>query len=124
MVKSVYLAGLMLGLLFLTAACGVGLEPVSGLKEIQGEQSPAVVEQKPVVEVEPETVKEEVEIETVEVEPETETGLTEEQARILASLPSKGLAPELTNEIFLNSEPLRLADLRGKVVIVEFWTYG
>lgn len=34
------------------------------------------------------------------------------------------LAPELTNEVWINSRPLRLADLRGKVVLLEFWTYG
>jgi len=33
-------------------------------------------------------------------------------------------APEITNETWLNSEPLRLVDLRGKVVMVEFWTFG
>jgi thiol-disulfide isomerase/thioredoxin len=43
----------------------------------------------------------------------------------LASLPDLGLAPELTNDIWLNVDvPLRLADLRGKVVIVEMWTFG
>jgi thiol-disulfide isomerase/thioredoxin len=42
-----------------------------------------------------------------------------------ASLPDLGLAPELTNETWLNVDsPLRLADLRGKVVIVEMWTFG
>ena len=41
----------------------------------------------------------------------------------LASLPDLGLAPELTNDTWLNVDaPLRLADLRGKVVIVEMWT--
>lgn len=34
------------------------------------------------------------------------------------------LAPELQNRVWLNSAPLRLADLKGKVVLVEFWTYG
>ncbi|GJL55957.1 MAG: hypothetical protein NPIRA02_30890 [Nitrospirales bacterium] len=33
-------------------------------------------------------------------------------------------APEITNDTWLNSQPLRLADLRGKVVMVEFWTFG
>ncbi|MFB3062535.1 MAG: redoxin domain-containing protein [Candidatus Binatia bacterium] len=33
-------------------------------------------------------------------------------------------APELTNEVWLNSEPQRLAELKGKVVLVEFWTFG
>ena len=43
----------------------------------------------------------------------------------LTSLSDLGLAPELTNDIWLNvDEPLRLADLRGKVVIVEMWTFG
>jgi len=43
----------------------------------------------------------------------------------LASLPDLGPAPELTNATWLNVDaPLRLADLRGKVVIVEMWTFG
>ena len=36
-----------------------------------------------------------------------------------------GPAPELTNDIWLNTEhPLRLADLRGTVVLLEMWTFG
>ena len=43
----------------------------------------------------------------------------------LASLPDLGPAPELMNDTWLNVDsPLRLADLRGKVVIVEMWTFG
>jgi thiol-disulfide isomerase/thioredoxin len=43
----------------------------------------------------------------------------------VASLPDLGPAPELTNDIWLNVDsPLRLADLQGKVVIVEMWTFG
>ncbi|MGD8458246.1 MAG: redoxin domain-containing protein [Anaerolineales bacterium] len=34
-------------------------------------------------------------------------------------------APELNNEVWLNSEvPLKLADLRGQVVLLEMWTFG
>ena len=33
-------------------------------------------------------------------------------------------APEITNKTWLNSQPKRLTDLRGKVVLVEFWTFG
>ncbi len=40
------------------------------------------------------------------------------------SLPDLGPAPELTNTIWLNTpSPLHLADLRGKVVGVEMWTF-
>jgi hypothetical protein len=42
-----------------------------------------------------------------------------------SDLPDLGEAPELNNEVWLNSpEPLRLADLRGKVVLLEMWTFG
>jgi len=42
-----------------------------------------------------------------------------------APLPDLGAAPELTNDTWLNADaPLRLADLRGRVVIVEMWTFG
>lgn len=33
-------------------------------------------------------------------------------------------APDISSSIWLNSAPLRMADLRGKVVLVEFWTHG
>ena len=33
-------------------------------------------------------------------------------------------APELLNETWLNTQPLSLASLKGKVVMVEFWTFG
>jgi hypothetical protein len=33
-------------------------------------------------------------------------------------------APEITGGPWLNGEPLSLAGLRGRVVFVEFWTYG
>ena len=33
-------------------------------------------------------------------------------------------APEITGGPWINSEPLSLDKLRGRVVVVEFWTYG
>jgi hypothetical protein len=33
-------------------------------------------------------------------------------------------APEINGERWINSAPLTIADLRGRVVLVEFWTYG
>ncbi|MCB0181368.1 MAG: redoxin domain-containing protein [Anaerolineae bacterium] len=49
---------------------------------------------------------------------------TAEQLALLADLDIKGVPPDLNNEVWLNSDPLKLADLHGKVVIVEFWTFG
>ena len=41
------------------------------------------------------------------------------------ALANLGPAPELSNEVWINSVgPLRLADLRGKVVLLEMWTFG
>ena len=59
-----------------------------------------------------------------EVASVTNLAPTEEQQQLLASLTSLGVPPELNNEIWLNSEPLKLADLHGKVVVIEFWTFG
>ncbi len=33
-------------------------------------------------------------------------------------------APDIAGGPWINSEPLSLAGLRGRVVLVEFWTYG
>jgi len=33
-------------------------------------------------------------------------------------------APEFANGVWINSDPLTLAKLRGRVVLVEFWTFG
>ncbi len=44
---------------------------------------------------------------------------------VVVELPNYGPAPELENEVWLNVDgPLRLADLRGKVVALEMWTFG
>jgi hypothetical protein len=33
-------------------------------------------------------------------------------------------APELADTTWINSAPLKVKELRGKVVLLEFWTYG
>lgn len=41
------------------------------------------------------------------------------------TLQSLGPAPEIENDVWINTkQPLRLANLRGQVVLVEMWTYG
>ena len=41
-----------------------------------------------------------------------------------ADLPDMGEAPELQNTVWLNTDrPLRLGDLRGKVVLLDMWTF-
>jgi len=44
---------------------------------------------------------------------------------IVVDLPDLGAAPEFKNEVWLNSDgPVTLASQRGKVVLLEFWTFG
>ncbi|MFH1524379.1 MAG: redoxin domain-containing protein [Chloroflexota bacterium] len=50
---------------------------------------------------------------------------TPQPAASQVNLQDLGPAPELTNDTWLNSaQPLRLADLHGKVVLLEMWTFG
>jgi hypothetical protein len=45
-------------------------------------------------------------------------------APVLAQPRPGTAAPDLAGGPWINSRPLSLADLRGRVVLVEFWTYG
>ena len=58
---------------------------------------------------------------TIQATTEQEPTMEVEQV----GLPNLGPAPELQNEIWLNTpQPLRLADLRGSVVLIDMWTFG
>ena len=53
------------------------------------------------------------------------TGCSGQAGQSNLTLKNLGPAPELENEIWINTDgPLRLVDLRGRVVIVDMWTYG
>ena len=39
-------------------------------------------------------------------------------------LPDGPRAPEIKNDTWLNSAPLTADDLKGRVVLIDFWTFG
>jgi hypothetical protein len=41
-----------------------------------------------------------------------------------AAITSGKVAPDIAGENWLNSKPLTINDLKGRVVLIEFWTYG
>ena len=48
---------------------------------------------------------------------------------VFGSAPAQGArlgasAPDVAGERWINSEPLTMPGLRGRVVLVEFWTFG
>lgn len=58
----------------------------------------------------------------MEVRPAVEPTPTEVS---MPSLPNFGPAPELANQVWLNTDqPMRLIELRGNVVLLEMWTFG
>ena len=59
--------------------------------------------------------------EVVLIEP---TATSESPEPFRSKLPILQAAPNITNETWINTEPLTLEGLRGKVVLIEFWTYG
>lgn len=60
---------------------------------------------------------------TAEDAPAPEPTPTEEV--IAVNLDDLGPAPEIENEIWLNTDqPLPLSSQAGKVVLLEFWTFG
>jgi hypothetical protein len=120
-------------LLLLTAglaACTGATEPAESTplpvetEEVQPELATETVPSAPTKEMPPTQSAEVPPTQSAEVPPTTDTppGPTPLPAVIL---PDLGLAPDFTNEVWLNTEgPLNLETLRGKVVLVEFWTFG
>lgn len=61
--------------------------------------------------------------------PESPTKVAESPASTATvdapELPNQGPAPELVGDVWINSQmPLRLEGLRGKVVLLDMWTFG
>ena len=109
-------------LLFFTA-CGAPTESIADVDSVEltattANQNTSVQATEPssIATIEP----------TKTVEPTREATATAEPTAtsLAASLPIIQPAPEIANEVWLNSEPMKLSDLRGKVVLVEFWTFG
>ena len=85
--------------------------------------STAVSEVATVAEAPVEEAAEVIEPEAEIVEEDQESPV--EESEPLPALPNLGPAPELQNEVWLNVDgPLRLAELRGNVVLLEMWTFG
>lgn len=65
--------------------------------------------------------------ETVAVQPSGASAPPPEPDRpaYRSDLPDLGPAPEIANTVWINSDrPLRLAELEGKVVLIDMWTFG
>ena len=46
-------------------------------------------------------------------------------ASTASKMPQPGTpAPEIAGGLWINSSPLTLTVLRGRVVLIDFWTYG
>jgi thiol-disulfide isomerase/thioredoxin len=51
-------------------------------------------------------------------------GISDNERDVLINPRSARRAPELAEGSWINSEPLAIAKLRGRVVLVDFWTFG
>jgi thiol-disulfide isomerase/thioredoxin len=58
------------------------------------------------------------------IDPAAPTRSIAAEGDYMSSLPDYGPAPELKNEVWLNTDkPMPLSSLRGKVVLLEMWTF-
>lgn len=54
----------------------------------------------------------------------TVSAATDIERDVLIPARSAAQAPALSEGIWINSEPLKIEDMRGRVVLVDFWTFG
>ena len=104
----------------LLAACGGTQSPEAAETERE-KPAPIEVTDQQVEETASEEAAEPEEVVAEELEADDTVAASATPA---IDLPNFGPAPEIENDIWLNSDPLRLAELKGKVVLLEFWTFG
>ena len=109
--------GLVTAVLFLTlilAACTPS-EPQASDVDVLVDitVAPSTSESSQVGDVEIEVVQEETPVPPIPTE------------AIMLEIPDLGAAPEIVNQTWLNAdEPVTIASQRGKVILLEFWTFG
>lgn len=73
-------------------------------------------------------VDEEIDVVTEEVTATSttlSTDISPTPTEAIMQLPDLGEAPEIVNQTWLNAdEPVTIASQRGKVILLEFWTFG
>ena len=99
---------------------------LSACSQATGDPSPVEVSTTEPAELPPPHVQVRVSPTLVEkTELSTATQAPPTPSTVRASLDDLGPAPELTNQVWINVDrPLRLAELRGSVVLLEMWTFG
>ncbi len=103
------------------AACRAEVQPEAALSDVEdGVEATAVV---PTMPHSDPTIASET-----QAPPATPTLIPTEipPTKVVVDLPDLGPAPEITNQVWLNTdEPVTLASVQGKkAVLVEFWTFG
>ena len=102
-------------LVILASGCAVLENNKPPLKPVESQQAPGIT---------PENTPESS-TETVEVVPTSPAPIPTTTQLNKSNLEDFGPAPEITNDVWLNVDrPLRLAELGGKVVLLEMWTFG
>ena len=111
--------GLILLTLIITAGCTALSDGTPEIVEEPALNTPIVVKERTPVQ------KAEITQQMNDLRLEPTSTAVPTQVEIRADLENLGPAPELANETWLNTEqPLRLAGLAGKVVLLEMWTFG
>jgi hypothetical protein len=62
---------------------------------------------------------------SMELDPTVTQEVVDDERSYSIDLPDLGQAPELENEVWLNTDqPLRLSELKDRVILLDMWTFG